>query len=138
LDPREHITDMDRNEDGVVWLKYPPAIIVLKPFNHEFEPFPGFKPGLIPLFLTGVSFNIKYWQNPKTKMHWRQYPICARYTFNNQKAQGQTLEHVVIDIGTTKKFVTPFSVDVALSQSRGWDSVWLLRDFDDTIFRRYP
>jgi hypothetical protein len=49
------------------------------------------------------------------------------------------LEHVLINIGTTKKFpITPFSEYVALSQSRGQDSVWLLRDFDDTIFTQHP
>src|ERR1700683_142302 len=73
LDPREKINNNDRNKDGVVWLKYPLAMIVFKPFHHEFEPFPGFEPGLIPLFPTEVSFNIKYQQNPKTKIHRRQY-----------------------------------------------------------------
>ena len=44
-----------------------------------------------------------------------------------------------LDIGTTKKFpVTPFSTYVALSRSRGRDSVRLLRDFDDTIFTKHP
>ena len=39
----------------------------------------------------------------------------------------------------TKKFpVTPFSAYVALSRSRGRDSVHLLRDFDDTIFTKHP
>ena len=77
--------------------------------------------------------------DPKTKILWRQYPICAGYAFANHKAQGQTLEHVLIDIGTTKKFpVTPFSAYVALSRSRGRDSVRLLRDFDDTIFTKHP
>ena len=139
LDPREQINNNDRNEDGVVWLEYPPAMILFKPFHHEFEPFPGFEPGLIPLFPTEVSFNIKYRQNPKTKILRRQYPICAGYAFTDHKAQGQTLEHVLIDIGTTKKFpVTPFSAYVALSRSRGRDSVRLLRDFDDTIFTKHP
>ena len=50
-------------------------------------------------------------------------------------------EHVLINIGTTMKFpITPFSAYVALSWSRGRDSVQLLRDFDNTIqeapFRR--
>ena len=139
LDPRERIDNSDRNEEGVVWLEYPQAMIVFKPFHHEFEPFPGFEPGLIPLFPTKVSFNIRYRQNPKTKIHQRQYPICAGYAFTDHKAQGQTLEHVLIEVRTTKKFpVTPFSAYVALSRSRGQDSVRLLRDFDDTIFTRHP
>ena len=58
--------------------------------------------------------------------------------FTDHKAQGQTLEHVLIDIGTTKKFpVTPLSVYMA-SWSRRKDSVWLLRDFNNAIFMRHP
>jgi hypothetical protein len=46
---------------------------------------------------------------------------------------------VIIDIGTTKKFpVTPFAAYVALSRSRGRETVRLLHDFDDTIFTRHP
>ena len=84
------------------------AMIIFKPFHFKFKPF---EPDLIPIFPMEVSFNINYQQNPKTKIHQQQYPICAGYMFMGYKAQGKTLENVMVDIGTTKKFlVTPFLV----------------------------
>ena len=57
----------------------------------------------------------------------------------NHKAQGQTLENIIVDVGTTNNFpVTPFLTYVALSQSRGRDTIRLLRDFNETIFTKYP
>jgi hypothetical protein len=87
LDSREELVETDRDEEGVVWLQYPPAIILFKPFHHEFEPFPGYEPGLIPIFPSEVTFNISYRQNSKTKVNRRQYPICAGYAFTDHKAQ---------------------------------------------------
>ena len=47
--------------------------------------------------------------------------------------------HAIVDIGKTLRFlVTPFAAYVALSQSRGRDTIQLLRDFDNTIFTRHP
>ena len=49
------------------------------------------------------------------------------------------MEHVLINIRTTQRFpVTPFVAYVALSRSRGRDTIRLLRDFDDKIFTRHP
>jgi hypothetical protein len=139
LDPRESSTNQDRTEEGIIWLQYPPAMILFRPFHHEFDPFPGLEPGLIPIFPLEVSFTIKYQTNAKTRVIRRQYPICAGYAFTDHKAQGQTLERVLVDIGTTQRFpVTPFAAYVALSRSRGRDTIRLLRNFDDTIFTRHP
>jgi hypothetical protein len=63
--------------------------------------------------------------------------ICARYVFTDHKAQG--LRKVIIDISTMSHFpVTPFATYIVLSQSRGRDTIRLLRDFDETIFRKHP
>jgi hypothetical protein len=49
------------------------------------------------------------------------------------------LEYVYVDIGMTNKFpITLFTAYVALSRSRGRDTIGLLRDFDDTIFTWHP
>jgi hypothetical protein len=46
---------------------------------------------------------------------------------------------MIVDIGTMKKFpITPFVADMALSHSRGRETVRLLHDFDDTIFTWHP
>jgi len=84
LNPREEINGPRHGEDGVVWLQYPPAIILFHPFHSEFA-------------------------------------------------------GVIVDIRMTKKLsVTPFAAYVALSYSRGRETVRLLHDFDDTIFTWHP
>ncbi|KIM77721.1 hypothetical protein PILCRDRAFT_11809 [Piloderma croceum F 1598] len=60
LDLREVLCDTDLAEDSVVWLQYPPAMIVVEPFHHEFDTFPGLAPGLIPIFPAESSFSICY------------------------------------------------------------------------------
>ena len=46
---------------------------------------------------------------------------------------------MVVDIGPTKRFpVDPFAAYVALSRSRGWQTIRLLRDFDSGIFTKHP
>jgi len=139
LDPREALCDMDLGEDGVVWLQYPPAMILFQPFHHEFPPFPGLDPGLIPIFPSELSFSISYRGKSATKIIRRQYPLSAAYAFTDHKAQGQTIPYVIVDIGKTIIFpVTPFAAYVALSRSTGRNTIRLLRDFDDTIFTRHP
>lgn len=138
LDPRERLTgdDIDR---GVVWTKYLPAMILFRPFHYEFDPFPGFNAGLIPIFPSEVRFSVHDSQNPKTQINRRQFALVAGYAFTDHKSQGQTIEHVIVDIGPTKRFsVDAFAAYVALSRSRGRETIRLLRDFDDKIFTKHP
>jgi hypothetical protein len=139
LDPREALCNTDVGKDGVVWLQYPPAMVLFEPYHHEFQPFPGLEPGLIPIFPSELSFGISYRGNSSTKVIRQQYPLSAAYAFTDHKAQGQTIQYVIVDIGKTVIFpVTPFAAYVALSRSRGRGTIRLLRDFDDTIFTRHP
>jgi len=63
----------------------------------------------------------------------------AGYAFTDHKAQGQMIEHVIVNIGPTQGFsVDVFAAYVALSQSRGRATIRLLRDFDDKIFTKHP
>jgi len=63
----------------------------------------------------------------------------AGYTFMDHKAQGQTIENVIVDNGLTQRFsVDTFAAYIALSQSQGWETIRLLRDFDDKIFTKHP
>lgn len=139
LDPRETASDSDRDEEGVVKLQYPPAMIMFKPFHYEFAPFPGLEPGLIPIFPSEAKFNIHYRTNPKTQVYRRQYAMVAAYAFTDHKAQGQTLGYAIVDIGPTRRFpVDPFAAYVALSRSRGRGTIRLLRHFDPGIFTQHP
>ena len=138
LDPREDMAMNQVNESGEWWLQYPPAMILFKPFHYQFEPFADLEVGIIPIFLSEVTFNIHYHNNRKTQIRQCQYALLAAYTFTNHKLQGQMLEHVVVDIGPTKWFpVNPFTAYVVLSRSRGRKTIRLLQDFDALIFTKH-
>jgi len=65
--------------------------------------------------------------------------VTAGYAFTDYKSQGQTIEYVIIDIGKPPTgTLSPFSAYVALSRSRGRDTIRLLRDFDDNLFQNHP
>jgi ATP-dependent exoDNAse (exonuclease V) alpha subunit len=65
--------------------------------------------------------------------------MTAGYTFTDYKSQGQTIEHVIIDIAQPPTGrLSPFSVYVALLQSRGRDTIRLLRKFDPNLFQNHP
>jgi len=80
LDPRERVSSEEIGKDGTVWLQYPPAMILFRPAHYEFEPFPGLEPELIPIFLSKVTFNMHYCNNPRIQVHQRQFPLCRAYT----------------------------------------------------------
>ncbi|KAF7973278.1 hypothetical protein HWV62_15643 [Athelia sp. TMB] len=138
LDPREPSTSSGE-QDGHVRLKYPPAMILFKPIQKTAAKFPGVAEGLIPIFPTEVSFRVKHHITQTTTIKRRQFALVVAYAFTDHKAQGQTLESAIIDIGPTKRFpVDPFAAYVALSRGRGRDSIRLLRSFDPGIFTRHP
>ena len=117
--------------------KYPPSMILFHPFHYEFDPFPGFVAGLIPIFPSEVKFTIHNGKNTKLQISRRQFPLVGGYAFTDHKAQGQTIENV--NIRPTKRFsVDAFAAYIALSRSRGRESIRLLRDFDDKIFTKLP
>ena len=65
--------------------------------------------------------------------------MTAGYAFTDYKSQGQTIEFVIIDIGRPPTgSLSPFSVYVALSRSRGRDTIRLLREFDPNLFQNHP
>ena len=66
-------------------------------------------------------------------MHW-QTALTGAYAFTDYKAQGQTLEYVVVDIAKPLRgSLTLFSAYVALSRSRGRNMIRLLRPSDKTL-----
>ncbi|KIN92634.1 hypothetical protein M404DRAFT_114797, partial [Pisolithus tinctorius Marx 270] len=61
------------------------------------------------------------------------------YAFTDYRSQAQTIEHCIVDIGTPPSGgLTPFNAYVALSRSRGRDTIRLLCDFDEKIFTQHP
>jgi len=75
----------------------------------------------------------------KTTVTRQQLPITPAYAFTDYRSQGQTIEYCIVDIGTPPTGrLTPFNAYVALSRSRGKNTIRLLRDFDDKLFTQHP
>jgi hypothetical protein len=84
---------------------------------------------LMPLSPIELKFTVG--STPSTRITRRQFPHSPAYAFTDFKSQGQTIEHVSVDIGKTTFFkLSPFNAYVALSRSRSRKTIRLLRDFD--------
>ena len=129
LDGREDVDREQAEKCGVVELRYPPALVVFEPYHHTFPRFPGLKEGQIPMFPQDLGFTISTTSKLRTKIHRRQYPLTPAYAFTDHKAQGQTLEYLVVDIGPVpEKFrISPLGAYGALSRGRGREQIRLLR-----------
>ena len=137
LDEREEISAAD--EEGIIQLKYPPAMLLFKPDRKSTLTFPGLPTGIIPLTPSEVKFTVTARSGLKFKIKRSQYAMTAGYAFTDYKSQGQTIEYVIIDIGKPPTgSLSPFSIYVALSRSRGRDTIRLLRDFDPNLFQNHP
>ncbi|KAG1832383.1 hypothetical protein EV424DRAFT_1312987, partial [Suillus variegatus] len=65
--------------------------------------------------------------------------LSPAYAFTDFKSQGQTINHILVNIGKTSSFaLSPFNAYVALSHSHGRDTIRLLQDFEDDLFTRHP
>jgi len=142
LDEREELSAPD--EDGIIKLKYPPAMLLFKPDRTTKLTFPlaGLPPGIIPLTPSLVArFSVTERMGKKVRVERRQYAMTAGYAFMDYKSQGQTIEYVIrfIDIGKPPTgSLSPFSIYVALSRSWGRDTIRLLRNFDSNLFQNHP
>lgn len=137
LDEREGSLLAD--EDGTIKLKYPPVMILFEPDKKTELKFPGLPAGIIPLTPSVAKFVVTDRTRKKVSISRRQYAMTAGYAFTDYKAQGQTIEYVIIDIGKPPTgSLSAFSVYVALSRSRGRNTIRLLRDFDPNLFQNHP
>ncbi|KAF8817657.1 hypothetical protein BYT27DRAFT_7074195 [Phlegmacium glaucopus] len=136
LDPREGHTTPD--EDGCVHLQYPPPVIYFKPEMETQITFEGIAKGIIPILPSMVGFRVEV-EGEQVKLERRQIAIVPGYAFTDYKAQGQTMECVIVDIAKPPcGRLSPFSVYVALSRSRGRNTIRILRDFDPALFMHHP
>ena len=96
LDEREQTSEPD--EEGIIHLKFPPAMLLFKPDRMSKLSFPGLPPGIIPLTPSQVKFTVTGRSGKRFKVTRRQYAMTAGYAFTDYKSQGQTIEYVIIDI----------------------------------------
>jgi ATP-dependent exoDNAse (exonuclease V) alpha subunit len=148
LDPREDVLEPD--DDGTIKLKYPPALILFKPeggsqisasFVDDRPHFPLQVPdGQVPIApTTSIPFSVAMNDASKITVIRRQYALTAAYALTDIKSQGQTLGTIFVDLRQPPSGkISPFSVYVALSRSRGRDSIRLIGNFDETLFKTHP
>ena len=95
--------------------------------------------GQIPLTPCTVNFVVIMPNGRKVSIGRRQYAMTGGYAFTDIKAQGQTIEVIVADMRNTPTGkISPFSAYVTLSRSRGRDTIRLLSDFDENLFKTHP
>lgn len=134
LDPREPV---DIQVSSKVVLQYPPAAILFKPLFGGKKVLPGLPPGIIPIFPSRRSFTLK--GGAKTVIDREQFSLTTAYTFTDYKAQGQTMESVIVDLAKPPSGkLTGFNAYVALSHGRGCVTIRLLRNFDEKLFTSHP
>jgi hypothetical protein len=101
--------------------------------------FPGLQQGLILIFPTEKTFTVEGHKGHKIRVTRRQMALTSGYVFTDYKAQGQTLECVIVDLAKLPTGnITPFGEYIALSRSRGRETIRLLRDFDDALLTTHP
>jgi len=147
LDPRE--ATAEPSDDGTIKLIYPLALIMFEPeggsqissaFLDEREQGTiTVLNGQVPITPLTVNFVIILPDGRKLTVVRQQYAMTGGYAFTDIKSQGQTIEVVIIDLRNTPSGkISLFSVYIALSHSRGRDTIRLLSDFDETLFKRHP
>ena len=147
LDHRE--ISIEVNDDGIVKLTYPPAMIFFKPdtpssISSAFQDTRVKKrlrtlDGNVPLTPSTSTFKIKTPDGQESTIVRRQFALTGSYAFTDIKSQGQTIEVVLVDLrNPLSGKLSPFSAYVALSRSRGRDTIRLLSDFDEDLFCTHP
>ncbi|KAJ3896354.1 hypothetical protein GG344DRAFT_72186 [Lentinula edodes] len=138
LDDRE---PMDHEvKDGATLLHYPPAIVYFKPDGSTSVKLQGFPEGLLPIVPQSNKFVAAVGDNKNRTILRHQVALTPGYAFTDLKGQGQTIEYVIVDLGRPSygAKLDAFGAYVALSRSRGRDTIRLLRGFDEALFVTHP
>ena len=101
-----------------LWLSLP-AYILVKLKQTQASQLDGLGESVILIEAASTSYRIGVAVGNKTVhrvVHQRQYPLTAAYAFMDYQAQGQTILHVIIDIGTPPSgtLISLFNLYVAL------------------------
>ena len=134
LDPKENVPT---RRDSPIRLSYPPIALLFSPYYQRDVKLAGLPQGTVPLYPSEKTFRLGGKEGVTIKRI--QFALTAAYAFTDFKSQGQTIEHVIVDLAKTPTAgLTAFNAYVALSRSRGRDTIRLLRDFDQKLFTTHP
>jgi len=116
-------------------LRFPPQYVLVKLQRTKAKQLPGLELGVIPITPAQKTFSIRASNGQKKTVTRRQHPITPAYSFTDYRSQGQTIPYVIVDISTPPSGqITAFNAYVALSRSKGRDTIRLLRGFDPSLF----
>ena len=125
---------------SVVVLKHLPAFILVKLDRTKTSRLAGLESGVIPVEPRKISMKFDVEDKGVIKScagSRRQFPMTAAYAFTDYRAQGQTIDMVIIDIARPPRAtLSLFNLYVALSRSSGTGTIRLLRDFDEGTIRQ--
>ncbi|KZT50438.1 hypothetical protein CALCODRAFT_423258, partial [Calocera cornea HHB12733] len=98
----------------------------------------GLDAGIIPIFPTTKKFRMVDAAGKEHTVSRLQLPMTPAYAFTDYRSQGQTIPNVIVDISTPPTgHITAFNAYVALSRSKGRQSIRLLRDFSNELFTKH-
>ena len=125
-------------ESHTIHLQYPPRCVLVKLARTKAPHLDGLDQNVIPIEPVTRSFSI-FKDGKRISVNRTQLPLTLAYAFTDYRAQGQTLEPVIVDIGPPPHgSLTPFNIYVALSRGMGRDNIRLLRDFDEKLLQQHP
>ena len=143
--------------DGVCKLQYPPPMVYFRPLVPTDYSVEGVPAGVLPIVPTCTSFVLKPVSSSRNPIHALsqgkpnplasgnlkvtrlQHSLTPAYAFTHYKCQGQTMDSVIVDISTPPQGrLSKFAPYVALSRSRGRETIRILRDFDTEPFLHHP
>ena len=133
---RGHVVDIvldERMKEHTMQLQYLPLYVLMciKCTEANFA-LDGLGPGVLPVASLTQTFVVTTPKGNKTLTSRQQLPITPAYAFTDYRAQAQTIEHCVVDIGKPPYGqLTPFNAYVALSRSRKRDTIRLLCKFEE-------
>jgi len=136
LDPREELSNIPSNS---IELQYSPIYVLVAMIRTKAVALQSLATGVLPITPLVKTFSVVTASGNKITVAREQLPVTPAYAFTDYRSQAQTIEHCIVDLGMppTGK-LTPFNAYVALSRSRGRNSIRLLRDFDERLFTRHP
>ena len=136
-----HPDEPPLSSEPIVTLKHLPSYVLIKMQRTRVMQLDGLSEGIIPVEVATCNFQIKAHTTRgkyvTQSVHHRQFLMTPAYAFTNYQSQGQTLPYVIMDIATPPMGgLDLFNLYVVLSRSSGRETIQLLRDFDDDLFKK--
>jgi hypothetical protein len=126
------------NGANIVHLNYPPRYILFKSDHTKAKSLHGLPDGVFPIEPATCRYTLDV-EGQAITVERKQLPVTGGYAFTDYRSQGQTLPAVIVDLAKPPSGnLTSFGAYVALSRSRGRQTIRLLRDFEDKLFTTHP